>query len=78
MGHPECYDKINRFMEWIFLDDQYGNLETVFSKLGKPTDCNVKYIEDDIWCAKLAFLANIFNYLNNINRSTQGKNENIS
>lgn len=36
-----------------------------------------KNFENDIWCAKLAYLADIFKYLNSVNTSIQGKNENI-
>jgi len=30
-----------------------------------------------IWCTKLAYLADIFNYSNTVNTNMQGKNENI-
>jgi hypothetical protein len=35
------------------------------------------FLENDIWCSKLAYLANIFQLLNNVNTSMQGRNENI-
>ncbi|KAE9543399.1 hypothetical protein AGLY_002199 [Aphis glycines] len=35
------------------------------------------FLTNDIWCTKLAYLADIFNYLNTVNTSMQGKNENI-
>ncbi|XP_078503253.1 zinc finger BED domain-containing protein 5-like [Lissotriton helveticus] len=34
-------------------------------------------IQNKLWCAKLAYLADIFEHLNNINTSMQGKGENI-
>lgn len=37
----------------------------------------VKYFESDAWCTKLAYLADIFSYLNAVNTSIQGRNENI-
>ena len=40
-------------------------------------DTSVKNFENDIWCAKLAYLADIFKYLNSVNTSIQGKNGNI-
>jgi len=35
------------------------------------------FLTNEIWCTKLAYLADIFNYLNTVNTSMQGKNENI-
>lgn len=40
-------------------------------------DVYVKYLENDAWCTKLAYLADIFSYFNSVNTSLQGKNENI-
>lgn len=40
-------------------------------------DAFIKYFESNIWCAKLAYLADIFHYLNSVNTSIQGKSENI-
>ena len=37
--------------------------------------CNL--IKDKLWCSKLAYLSDIFQHLNKINTSMQGKNENI-
>jgi len=34
-------------------------------------------LENDIWCSKLAYLADIFQLLNNVNTAMQGRNENI-
>jgi hypothetical protein len=34
-------------------------------------------LKNDIWCAKLAYLTDIFKYLNSVNTSIQGRNENI-
>ncbi|VEN56237.1 unnamed protein product [Callosobruchus maculatus] len=39
-------------------------------------DCFAQYLGEQ-WCAKFAYLADIFNYLNCVNTSIQGKNENI-
>ncbi|XP_022168388.1 zinc finger BED domain-containing protein 5-like isoform X2 [Myzus persicae] len=40
--------------------------------------CEVRWLSrDDIWCVKMAYLADIFNYLNSVNAGMQGKNENI-
>ena len=39
-----------------------------------------KYAElfgDEYWCARLAYMADIFNHLNALNRQMQGRNENI-
>ena len=35
------------------------------------------YISDNVWLAKLAYLADIFNHLNALNMSLQGKDSNI-
>lgn len=35
------------------------------------------FLSDDSWCAKVAFLADIFEKLNYLNKSMQGKQENI-
>lgn len=37
----------------------------------------VECLNDDHWCSKLAYLANIFHELNLLNSSMQGRNENI-
>ncbi|CAI6352764.1 unnamed protein product [Macrosiphum euphorbiae] len=37
----------------------------------------ISFLTDDIWCVKMAYLADIFNYLNSVNAGMQGKNENI-
>jgi len=37
----------------------------------------VTQLNNPKWCAKLAYLADIFNHLNNLNSSMQGKDENI-
>ena len=34
-------------------------------------------LSDEIWCSKLAFLADIFGHLNHLNSSMQGENESI-
>lgn len=46
-----------------------------FQKEGN--DSFVNYFESNLWCAKLAYLADIFDYLNSVNTSIQGKDENI-
>jgi len=37
----------------------------------------VEDLKDDLWCAKLGYLADIFNYVNSVNTTMQGSNENI-
>ena len=37
----------------------------------------VDFLSDDFWCAKVAFLADIFVKLNYLNKNMQGKQENI-
>ena len=37
----------------------------------------VHFLQDKIWCTKLAYLSDIFVIFNNINSSIQGPNENI-
>ena len=37
----------------------------------------VHLLEDKIWCAKLAYLSDIFVIFNKINSSIEGPNENI-
>lgn len=37
----------------------------------------VECLNDDHWCSKLAYLADIFHELNLLNSSMQGRNENI-
>ena len=37
----------------------------------------VKFLNDKSWCSKLAYLSDIFQHLNNLNTSMQGKKENI-
>ncbi|VEN55104.1 unnamed protein product [Callosobruchus maculatus] len=39
----------------------------------EDNDCFAQYLGSNIWCAKLAYLADIFNYLNSVNTSIQGK-----
>jgi hypothetical protein len=36
-----------------------------------------KKIKDTVWCAELAYLADIFNKLNSLNSSMQGREENV-
>ncbi|XP_066988214.1 uncharacterized protein [Macrobrachium rosenbergii] len=42
---------------------------------GKPEFCQL--LADEIWSAKLCYLAEIFEHLNKVNTSMQGKNENM-
>lgn len=37
----------------------------------------MSFLTDDIWRAKMAYLADIFNYLNNVNTCMESKIENI-
>ena len=37
--------------------------------------CNL--IKNEVWCIKLAYLSNIFEHLNRVNQSMQGRAENI-
>lgn len=36
-----------------------------------------QHLDDDFWIAKLAYMADIFEHLNELNRKLQGRNENI-
>lgn len=36
-----------------------------------------KFLNDEVWCNKVAFLADLFQSLNTLNKSMQGKTENI-
>ena len=36
-----------------------------------------EYLKSEFWISRLAYLVDIFQHLNNLNRSMQGKNENI-
>lgn len=36
-----------------------------------------QYLDDDYWIAKLAYMADIFEHLNEVNKKMQGRNENI-
>lgn len=54
-----------------------NELLVFFQNEGTATDAFVKCLENDIWCSKMAYLTDIFNYLNSVNTSIQGKNENI-
>ncbi|XP_066970129.1 zinc finger BED domain-containing protein 5-like [Macrobrachium rosenbergii] len=46
-----------------------------FTLQGKPEFCEL--LADEIWSAKLCYLADIFEHLNKVNTSMQGKNENM-
>ena len=58
---------LRRFLE---LKDE---LMTFFQN--ENMDDFVEYLQNDIWCAKLAYLADIFDYLNCVNTSLQGRKE---
>ena len=60
---------LRRFLE---LKDE---LMTFFQN--ENMDDFVEYLQNDIWCAKLAYLADIFDYLNCVNTSLQGRKENF-
>ncbi|XP_068228064.1 zinc finger BED domain-containing protein 5-like [Palaemon carinicauda] len=46
-----------------------------FTPQEKPEFCEL--LADEIWSAKLCYLADIFEHLNKVNTSLQGKNENM-
>ncbi|XP_065665357.1 zinc finger BED domain-containing protein 5-like [Hydra vulgaris] len=60
---------LRRFLE---LNDELMNF---FQK--ENMDDFVEYLQNDIWCAKLAYLANSFDYLNCVDSSVQGRKENF-
>ena len=47
----------------------------LFEENGQNEFCDI--IKNELWCTKLAYLADIFDHLNKINTSMQGKGENM-
>ena len=52
-------------------------LKVFLTNEGPPTTDYVKLLESDAWCIRLAYLADIFHHLNDLNTRMQGRNENL-
>lgn len=59
------------------LDRAFELKEEMSSLFKEENDNFYELLNDNIWCAKLAYLADIFEYLNRLNLSLQGQNDNI-